>query len=247
MTDRKHNQSRMQTAVVVTCEHGGSRVPVEYRHLFRNAGRVLRSHRGWDPGALEVATHLATELKVRLFSSRVTRLLVELNRSQGHPQLFSEYTRMLDLGEKKEILTRYWHPYRDDVQQAISRQVESNRSVLHVSVHTFSAVWQGQPRRTDVGLLYDPERHREKRFCQSWQASLRAVTPQRIVHRNAPYRGTSDGLTTALRQTFSAASYSGIELEVNQRLLQSSARCRTMITTQLITTFLQTLSETDNA
>jgi hypothetical protein len=36
------------------------------------------------------------------------------------------------------------------------------------------------------------------------------------LRRNYPYRGQSDGLTTALRRQF-GARYLGIELEINQR------------------------------
>ena len=41
-------------AVVLSCEHGGNIVPDEFSELFRNASDVLESHRGLDPGALEL-------------------------------------------------------------------------------------------------------------------------------------------------------------------------------------------------
>jgi hypothetical protein len=50
-----------------------------------------------------------------------------------------------------------------------------------------------------------------------WQAALGTRTPGWVVRRNYPYRGTSDGLTRYLRTRFDDATYSGIELEINQK------------------------------
>ena len=45
---------------VVTCEHGGNFVPVRYRPLFesKQAAAMLRSHRGYDPGAWEASMQM---------------------------------------------------------------------------------------------------------------------------------------------------------------------------------------------
>jgi predicted N-formylglutamate amidohydrolase len=45
--------------LLVTCEHGGNRVPTEYRGLFDDHGALLQSHRGCDPGSLRMAQDLA--------------------------------------------------------------------------------------------------------------------------------------------------------------------------------------------
>src|ERR1700739_839489 len=37
---------------IITCEHGGNRIPVPYRRLFRGQRALLDSHRGYDPGSL---------------------------------------------------------------------------------------------------------------------------------------------------------------------------------------------------
>ncbi len=78
---------------LITCEHGGNRIPTAYRRLFRGQKALLGSHRGYDPGALVMAKALARALNAPLVSSAVSRLLVDLNRSIGHPQLFSAATR----------------------------------------------------------------------------------------------------------------------------------------------------------
>ena len=71
---------------LITCEHGGNRVPAPYRRLFRGRRALLDSHRGYDPGALVMARALAAAFTAPLVTSTVSRLLIDLNRSTGHPQ-----------------------------------------------------------------------------------------------------------------------------------------------------------------
>ena len=89
--------------------------------------------------------------------------------------------------------------------------------VLHISSHSFTPRLDGIERRADVGLLYDPRRAGEQRFCLAWKRALESASPGLVVRRNYPYRGSADGLTTHLRRRFAERSYSGIELEVNQK------------------------------
>ena len=193
----------------MTCEHGGHRVPAAYRSLFRGRGALLASHRGWDPGALELARRFGRPLA----AATTTRLLVDLNRSAGHPRLFSEATRDLDAAAKARLLARHYVPYRAAVEAA----VRARRSVLHLSVHSFTPVMDGERRRMDVGLLYDPARRGEAALCARWRRELLRRRPGVAIRRNAPYRGTADGLVTHLRRRLPEARYWGVELEVNQK------------------------------
>jgi predicted N-formylglutamate amidohydrolase len=213
----------LMRTIILSCEHASNLVPQAYRDLFQGAASVLNSHRGWDPGALELAKTMADALDIPLFSTASTRLLVEPNRSLGHRFLFSEFTRQLDRETKDSILQAYYWPHRQNVQTAITRMVGEGKSVLHVSVHTFVPVLDGEIRRADIGLLYDPSRKLEKEFCESWKRGLTSSRPDLNVRKNYPYLGTADGFTTHLRRKFAAGSYLGIELEVNQRLLDSKA------------------------
>jgi hypothetical protein len=70
-----------------------------------------------------------------------------------------------------------------------------------------------------VGFLYDPKRPLEASFARAWRAALQERQPRLALRLNAPYRGWTDGLTTALRRQWSAKRYVGIELEVNQRFV----------------------------
>jgi len=222
---------------LVTCEHGGKRVPAPDRRLFRGKERMLASHRGYDPGALVMATALAEALSAPLVSSTVSRLVIDLNRSLGHPRVWSSATR----GAPRELLTsiveRYYRPYRAEVERPVRRSVSRGRRVIHVSSHSFTPVLEGRVRRTDVGLLYDPARRSEALLCARWKASLALIAPQVRVRRNYPYAGKADGLTAALRVAFPDRAYVGLELEVNQRIVLAGGRHWKVLRGALIESF----------
>lgn len=207
--------------LIITCEHAGNQIPGRYRSLFKEHEQILQSHRGWDPGALQLAQTLAVAADSPLFSHPWSRLLVEVNRSLHHPRLFSEFTKSLAAGEKREILAGYYHPHRTRIQHHIQNLISNREPVLHIGVHTFTPVLNGNTRMLDIGLLYHPKHLPEKRFCKQWKRKLLNLQPGWRVRMNQPYRGASDGLTTTFRKQFNPESYLGIELEVNQAFLQS--------------------------
>lgn len=210
--------------ILVTCEHGGNRVPAEYARLFRGSRRLLATHRASDAGALEFARAMARRLDAPLVFSATTRLLVDLNRSLGHRRLFSEFTRELNADTKAAILAQHYTPYRQQVEGLVAKGVKRGERVLHLSVHSFTPELDGEVRNADVGLLYDPARKAERQFCRAWHAAIAAVRPDLRVRCNYPYRGVSDGLVTSLRRRFGARHYTGLELEVNQRWPSGDAR-----------------------
>jgi predicted N-formylglutamate amidohydrolase len=231
----------MFDAVVITCEHGGNRVPARYRAWFDGHAALLNSHRGFDPGALELARRFAKAGGWPLHFSTTTRLLVELNRSSHHRALFSAVTRACDAEVKAVILRDYYEPYRQEVQDEIEHEVLRGRRVLHLSVHSFTPELNGEIRRADVGLLYDPRRRGEVAFCEAWRAELRSSCPALTVRRNYPYLGSADGFTTALRKRFPPKSYAGVELEVNQRCPLGGGADWNRLQQDLIATLLRTL------
>jgi predicted N-formylglutamate amidohydrolase len=95
------------SGLIVSCEHGGNDVPRAYATLFAGHATTLATHRGWDPGSLPLARQMASALDAPLYASTTTRLLIDLNRSLGHRQLLSEFTRGLAPAERQQIIDRY--------------------------------------------------------------------------------------------------------------------------------------------
>lgn len=209
---------------VVTCEHGGNRVPPRFRSLFRGHEGLLTTHRGYDPGAITLAREAARALSAPLLVSTTSRLLVDLNRSLGHPGLHSEATRRAPANVRHEIVAAYYLPYRKRAEALVAGLIASGNRVVHLSSHSFTPVLDGVARTADIGLLYDPRRRGEALLCARWRAALGRRAPGLNVRRNYPYIGKADGFTTYLRRRFPANVYIGVELEINQKHVVGSAR-----------------------
>ena len=207
--------------IIISCEHGGNHVPVNYQYVFSQAEASLNSHLGWDPGSIEIAKYLARHLEVPAFYQKVSRLLVEMNRSIDNPQLFSAYSMRLTEDTRQELLDKYYYPYRNSVESKVVQLIDRGFEVLHLSIHTFTPELNGIVRAVDIGLLYDPERLREYEFCRLWKSRLDEQMTDKLVLYNCPYNGADDGLTTYLRNKYSPDAYLGIELEISQRFVNT--------------------------
>ena len=215
-------------SVVFTCEHGGNEIPEEYIGLFKNAPE-LSTHQGFDAGALDLFYFLEEKYAHFSASSTISRLLVELNRSVRHPKLFSAFTKNLPAKTRKAILEEYYFPYRNSVTEEIRTLIGHRHQIVHIGIHSFTPVWNGEERHCDVGLLYDPQRALEKNFCVEWKSALLRLNPTLNVRFNYPYRGNGDGFTTYLRNTF-PTNYLGLELEVNQKFAHQNTMENTLKT-----------------
>ncbi|MCA9294517.1 MAG: N-formylglutamate amidohydrolase [Phycisphaerales bacterium] len=202
--------------LLLTCEHGGRDVPPEYVDLFHGAEATLASHRGYDIGALGVALRMAARLSSPIVFSTVTRLLIDLNRSPDQPDLLSEFTRNLDAQEQNRLITHYYTPYRERVDQIVRLALHAGLKVVHVGIHSCTDALNGQTRDFDIALLLEEARPRERAFCECWRSALQDQAPSLRYRFNEPYNGADDGLTTTLRQRFPVTAYLGIEVEVRQ-------------------------------
>lgn len=202
--------------LVLTCEHASPFLPSDFRKKFRDRIERIPEHRLFDRGAAVLARNLADRFRAPLIRSRFSRLLVDLNRSEEHRELFSELSATLPEARKKALISRVHRRYRDSVESLVDRLIRRGTAVLHVSVHTFTPVLNGECRQTGIGLLFDPSRSFERRLCLFWRRRLKDECPGLAVHFNRPYHGRSDGFTKCLREGRSDSRYAGIELEVNQ-------------------------------
>jgi predicted N-formylglutamate amidohydrolase len=206
--------------LLLTVEHASRAIPAEFGGLGLGP-KALESHIAWDPGAVELGRALHEELGGRLLEGKWSRLLVDLNRSETNPRVAPARTFGVDVPgnvglsreQRRERIEKYWRPFRSEARRA----AEGSELCLHVGVHTFTPVMAGEVRDYDLAVLFDPGRKKERELAgeivQSWRAAGWKA------RRNAPYRGVTDGHTTALRREFPAGRYAGLEIEVNQRSL----------------------------
>ena len=209
------------TILLISCEHAVNTVPPTYRHLFHQHESLLQTHRAIDFGAVEIANHLSETLGCEYTKATVTRLLIDCNRSLTHPHCFSEFTHPISTNEKQALVDQYYSPFRQETEALIKKHIDRGHQVFHLSSHSFTPVFNGVTRNAGIGLLYDAKRHGEKEVARQWRGILSQQTHYRI-RMNYPYSGSSDGFTSALRKKYPEKNYLGIELEVNQTLVQET-------------------------
>jgi predicted N-formylglutamate amidohydrolase len=208
--------------LVVSVEHASNRWPAEVPDPGLPA-EVYASHTAWDPAALPVARAVADALGAPLLEGRYTRLFVDLNRSPTSPECVPRRAFGVDVPGNVALdadaiaarIAEHHTPYRSAVEAAVRERLA--RGVLHLSVHSFTDVYEGRVRDVDLGLLVDPTRPLEARFSALARATWAATRFD--VRENEPYDGRTDALTTALRGRLPEALYAGVELEISHRHL----------------------------
>lgn len=213
--------------LVISCEHGGNQIPEDLKNKLNIPEKILNSHEGLDIGALDLAKYLAQFFdkagkELPFFYAEMSRLVIELNRSEYHPKLFSRFSqKYLSPEDKINLISHFYKPYRSQIENKITDLIKKDVLVIHLSIHSFTPVLNNITRDLDIGLLYDPRNKLEQDFCKIWQGELEKLNFK--TRRNHPYQGSADGLTTYLRKIFKK-DYLGIELEVNQDCLDPGLR-----------------------
>ena len=209
----------------MTCEHATWRAPA--RTGLDPA--VCRTHVGWDRGAAPLARSVARALGVTPLLGSWTRLYVDLNRSADHPGVVPTRTFGVDvpanaLPEAARLarIRGVWAPFRARARKRVARAIARAGHAVHLSIHSFDPSLDPATRAFDVGVLFDPSRPAEAAFAARLLDALRARGLD--ARPNAPYLGTDDGHTTALRAVFPDPAYVGVEVELSQGAIAASGR-----------------------
>jgi len=194
---------------IVTCEHASPHIPENCPALPEG----LPEHRIYDRGAAESAERFAEKNSAKLFSFKVSRMLIDANRSITNRYVFSKYAHSLPENIRLKALIDHYIPFRTAVYDAIN---ETDRAI-HLSFHSYTPELYDKVRDYEIGILYDPARSPEKDIAGGLIKYIKAKSGLR-VRANKPYKGNADGHTTSLRKQFAPVKYSGIEIEFNQAL-----------------------------
>lgn len=188
---------------------------MQYQSYFANHQAVLNTHRGYDLGALDVFNHLKSLVFFSEYSE-TSRLLIELNRSLHHKNLYSEFSKQLSENEKEILISRYYLEYREGLEAVLTKELQSTKKIVHISVHSFVPILNKEKRNCDIGVLFDSRIASEKAFSKHLKKEILKLDNTLNVRFNYPYLGKADGFTTHLRKQFNK-NYIGIELEINQK------------------------------
>ncbi len=211
--------------LILTCEHASNKLPASFKRAV--PARVLKTHRAYDIGAVQVFRKLVKFAKPEFYSEgKFSRLFIDLNRTITNKSAFSDYLR--DNTKAKAQATAYWTEYRTAIEKFVESALKPSSpnlskqaakaapSVVHLGIHSFTPELNGKVRNTAIGILYDPRRPQERAYANVIKAEIKRLYPAMKVRFNYPYKGTTDGLTTTLRKKF-GPRYVGIEIEINQK------------------------------
>ena len=165
---------RVSDCFLISCEHGGNRIPASYRALFdgyRCAAQLpsrLRSRCAGDgegtghrlQGAARGVDHQPPAHRPQSLDSAIPS---SSPRRRAVPQRRCA----------SRLSRRYYRPYRVRVERLVRQAVARRRRVIHISSHSFTGELDGKVRHADVGLLYHPARRGEGELCARWKAVAR--------------------------------------------------------------------------
>jgi len=143
--------------IVITAEHASNALPEGYTWSESDRQFFVDEHWGYDKGSLDVALHVAKELKCVLVYSLYSRLLLDVNRDLPSETLFRtmgdgrivDLNRNIDEEEEDNRIQKYYLSY----YRAL-REVAIKVSPDYVfSVHSFTPLYEGNPRTLEIGIL----------------------------------------------------------------------------------------------
>ena len=209
-------------SVLLVCEHASNALPARFGSLGLD-DRQRASHIAWDLGALDLALALASRLGAPLLRALVSRLVFDLNRPPGAPDAIAERSELTDVPGNVGLTDAERQARVDAVHApwvaALVATIDAVGPRALVSVHSFTPVFAGRPRTTEVGVIHD----RDARLADAVLA--RAHSPG--WERNRPY-GPEDGVTHTLRTFAQPRDLLPLMIEVRNDLLQGAAAVERM-------------------
>jgi len=210
--------------LVLICEHAANRIPGALEDLGIDTDTQC-SHVAWDPGAAEVARAMADRLDAPLFLQRFSRLVYDCNRplfaDSAVPAVSERYVipgnEGLDPDARARRQAAIYLPFRDTVAAFVRRRMDAGRPPMIVTVHTFTPVFQGSRRTTELGVLHDAD----ARLAEA-VLTLLSAEDDLAVRRNEPY-GAADGVTHTLKVQALGRGLPNVMFEIRSDLVADAA------------------------
>lgn len=209
--------------VLLTCEHASERFPHPWTWPEADV-RLRGTHWAFDLGAWDLTHELAAKLGAGAVLANFSRLLADPNRPEDSPTLFREiaegepvtFNVGLDAEERERRLSQLYRPYHT----AVAGVAAASKAEWMLSVHSFTPLYEGQPRAMELGVLFDTEEDAARDF------GARVEAAGFVVAYNEPYSGR-EGLIYSVEKHAFATAKRPIEIELRQDLaVDPAARAR---------------------
>lgn len=211
----------LKTKIILTCEHAGYEIPAFLKDKITISKEKLLSHEGWDAGAFEVCEHLQKQYKAKVFSNHTTRLVIDYNRNLKNKAIKASTQKLISQTELDRLISDY-SKYRYKISKEVETALAKGQRLLVISVHSFTPIFKGKTRSTEIGILYRNQIEKEVLLAQNIKSNLSNTNFK--IHFNRPYRGNTDCfLNDLLDQYVDNERVNGLFLEFNQKLLKKES------------------------
>ncbi|WP_420405671.1 N-formylglutamate amidohydrolase [Nisaea sp.] len=216
-------------AAIVVCEHASNHIPADLRGLGCDEA-VRQSHVAWDPGALPVASIMASMLDAPLVAATISRLVYDCNRPPEAESAMPAVSEIYDVPgnagltetQRAERAERIYFPFRDALKSVIDGRLAGGRRPAIVTVHSFTPSYRGIERPFDLGILHDADTRLADTMLDQPE-SLAGLD----VRRNEPY-GPDDGVTHTLKVHALPHGLLNVMIEIRNDIIRAAAQQRAM-------------------
>lgn len=209
-----------RSPVLLICEHASKMIPRSLGDLGLSE-ELRSSHIAWDPGALDVSLFLSNELDACLIHQRFSRLAYDCNRPPEADSAIPKQSEIFQVpgniamgpAERQARVDGIYRPFQAAVAREIARRAASGQPCVLVTIHSFTPLFKGVRRETEIGILHDSD----SRFADRVIASLESASGF-VVRRNDPY-GPEDGVTHTLVEHGVRNGLRNVMIEIRNDLL----------------------------
>lgn len=214
--------ARQGKGVVLICEHASPVIPAALADLGLPAAHRF-SHAVYDIGAMDLARVMRDAMAAPLIAGATSRLVYDCNRPPDAPSAMPERSEVIDVpGNRALSEADRWARARaiyEPFGAAVADVIGAQRIVpAIVTIHTFSPLWHGEPRRAEIGLLHDDD----PRLALAMAACAPLFTGLR-TELNVPY-AAADGVTHTLARFATRAGLPSVMIEVRNDLVDTPAK-----------------------
>ena len=206
--------------VLLICEHASNFIPHEFSGLGLNQ-EAQNSHIAWDPGALGVTRAMSEHLDAQAIVGGISRLVYDCNRPPHAVDAVPPRSEIFDVPGNVKLSPEQYQKRVDlcftPFTEMVSKTLRwSKRSRVLVTIHSFTPIYKGQSRDTDIGILHDDD----TRLADEMLGAGSALSSL-IVERNKPY-GPEDGVTYTLKAHGMENGLLNVMIEVRNDLIAST-------------------------
>ena len=215
--------------IILVCEHASNHIPPAWGDLGLSADQCM-AHIAWDPGALAVSRDLAQRLDAVLIHAPVSRLVYDCNRAPDMPGAMPARSEIHDVpgnialssAERLARTEAVYLPWANGLHTLIAKRIALGLRPVVVTIHSFTPIYHGKPRRVEFGVIHDADPHLAIAILNAAQKLTRLQT-----ELNAPY-SAADDVTHTLRVQATPYGLPNAMLEIRNDLIATAEAAEAM-------------------